>query len=248
MKNLECLVAEPGIYLVRNLINKKVYIGQSINIKKRFLSHHLYDFKNESNSSYNSKFYQALRKHGLDNFELQIVVICPVSELNDREKYYIEYYDSFYNGYNSTIGGQSMPDNLFSEETKQKRLDTLEKTSALKSENHPRAKLKNDEVIKIRQRYIDGESCEEIHKDYVQYALATFEKIVFGTSYISVGNIPQKDQIRRTNAKFTKEQIIDIRNAYANNEASPKELSEKYQVSISTITSIIKRRTYCRIE
>ena len=46
MKNINNLPADCGIYLVTNLINDKKYVGQSVNIKKRFQSHHLCDYKN----------------------------------------------------------------------------------------------------------------------------------------------------------------------------------------------------------
>ena len=73
------------------------------------------------------------------------------------------------------------------------------------SENHPRAKLSNEEVFNIRQRYIDGESVNEIYQDY-QHLYSnqdTFKRIVLGQSYTTVGNIPTKEQIRHTNAKLT---------------------------------------------
>ena len=54
MKNIENLPASSGIYMVVNMINHKKYIGQSKNIKKRFQSHHLVDYKNENNCNYNT--------------------------------------------------------------------------------------------------------------------------------------------------------------------------------------------------
>lgn len=47
MKNIENLPVNSGIYMVVNLINNKKYIGQSKNIRKRFQSHHLVDYKNK---------------------------------------------------------------------------------------------------------------------------------------------------------------------------------------------------------
>lgn len=91
-----------GIYGFQNQLNQKWYIGQSIHIEHRQKEH-----KNEmlSNRS-NNKFYNALRKYGWENFSFQILEECSPEELNSKEVYWIKYYDSYLNGYNSTPGGQ----------------------------------------------------------------------------------------------------------------------------------------------
>ena len=49
-----------------------------------------------------------MRKHGIKNFKIETIEKnIPVSDLNAREKYWIEYYDTFNNGYNSTTGGDA---------------------------------------------------------------------------------------------------------------------------------------------
>lgn len=91
-----------GIYGFQNQLNQKWYIGQSIHIEHRQKEH-----KNEmlSNRS-NNKFYNALRKYGWENFSFQILEECSPEELNSKEVYWIKYYNSYLNGYNSTPGGQ----------------------------------------------------------------------------------------------------------------------------------------------
>jgi hypothetical protein len=81
---------------------------------------------------------------------VSVLELCDKDLLDEKEIYYIAQYDSYYNGYNSTKGGQFMSEELLSEETEQKRRNTREKNQSLKGENHPRAKLTNDEVIQIR--------------------------------------------------------------------------------------------------
>ncbi|KFZ26003.1 MAG: GIY-YIG catalytic domain protein [Candidatus Izimaplasma bacterium HR2] len=76
-----------GIYCFRNKTNGKRYIGQSINIEKRISNKHKYAFNNPKNCCYNTKFYQALRKYGLENFEIQILEECSIKELNEKEIY-----------------------------------------------------------------------------------------------------------------------------------------------------------------
>lgn len=100
-----------GIYKITNQVNGKVYIGQSKNIKDRWRNHKTRAFNDyESNSCYEYPLYRAIRKYGLENFSFEIIEECLPSELNEREKYWIKYYDSFNleNGYNQTQGGDAV--------------------------------------------------------------------------------------------------------------------------------------------
>lgn len=93
-----------GIYKITNQINGKVYIGKAGNIERRWYEHRS-DAKNP-NKTYH--LYQAMRKYGLDNFIFEIIEECPPDNdiLSEREKYWINYYDSYNNGYNETLGGE----------------------------------------------------------------------------------------------------------------------------------------------
>ena len=250
MKNIENLPTSSGIYMVVNMVNHKKYIGQSKNIKKRFQSHHLVDYKNENNCNYNTKFYQAIRKYGIDNFEVIVLQLCKEEELDDLEIKFIKEFDTFKNGYNSTEGGQFWSPNIHSEEIETKRRQTREKNKSLMSENHPRAKLTNQQVWDIRQRYIDGESIKDIYQDFkdLYSSQQTFKRIVLGQTYVTVGNIPNKEQIRHTNAKLTDVQVKEIRSSYKKGVISYRELGEKYGLSESSIAAIIKRKTYKNID
>ena len=250
MKNIENLPTSSGIYMVVNMINHKKYIGQSKNIKKRFQNHHLVDYKNENNCNYNTKFYQAIRNYGIDNFEVIVLQLCKEEELDDLEIKFIKEFDTFKNGYNSTEGGQFWSPNIHSEEIEIKRQQTREKNKSLMSENHPRAKLTNQQVWDIRQRYIDGESIKDIYQDFkdLYSSQQTFKRIVLGQTYVTVGNIPNKEQIRHTNAKLTDVQVKEIRNSYKKGVISYRELGEKYGLSESSIAAIIKRKTYKNID
>ena len=90
-----------GIYKITNLINNHCYIGQSRNIEKRWNSH-----KSALNSSdaklKNYPLYKAFSKYGLENFSFEVVEECPIEMLNDKERYWIIYYQP---EYNQTIGG-----------------------------------------------------------------------------------------------------------------------------------------------
>ena len=49
-----------------------------------------------------------MEKYGLNNFALEIIEECAQDKLDEREVYWIEYYDSYHNGYNETFGGQGL--------------------------------------------------------------------------------------------------------------------------------------------
>ena len=92
------------IYIIKNSINNKVYIGQTtLSMEDRWKTH-LKPSVSKQRSSY--KIYNAMNKYGKENFYCELLEEnIPVKELNDREIYYIEKYNSFENGYNSTKGG-----------------------------------------------------------------------------------------------------------------------------------------------
>ena len=97
-----------GIYKIENLISGKVYIGQSRNIEKRWIAHRTRPFNSNSNQ-YDSPLYRSIRKYGLENFSFVVLEETAIEDLDDREKCWIEYYDSHNKemGYNMTGGGDS---------------------------------------------------------------------------------------------------------------------------------------------
>lgn len=106
-----------SIYIIKNNINNKVYIGQTIQALNIRLQNHKMASRIED-----TKFYRAMRKYGEDNFFIELLETVSNDKLDERERYWIKEYDSYYNGYNSTLGGNGTPRidyNLIIQEWKQ---------------------------------------------------------------------------------------------------------------------------------
>jgi len=98
-----------GIYLIENLENGKLYIGQSKNVFERFKSHQR-TARTKSSKSYKYPLYKDIRVYGIENFKLTLLERCHISKLNEREIYWIEKYKTFTNTshYNKTAGGHNV--------------------------------------------------------------------------------------------------------------------------------------------
>ena len=91
------------IYKITNKENGLIYVGCTINsLKKRFGEHLTRCFTSE----YKSKLYNSMKKYGQDNFTIELIEECDLSVIYETEKKYIESYDSYNNGLNSTFGGE----------------------------------------------------------------------------------------------------------------------------------------------
>lgn len=102
------------IYCHINKINGKRYIGQTHDYKKRCLP---------SNYKGCTKFYYAIQKYGWDNFDHVILEEgLTLEQANQREEYYIQFYNTIEDGYNLKSGGLN---NQLSEESKQKISDKI---------------------------------------------------------------------------------------------------------------------------
>ena len=95
-----------GIYKFTNKLNRKVYIGQSKDIKGRYKS---YTKPSMIKKGQSMLIMRAIKKYGLNNFDFDILIECPEENLNYWEKFYVKYYcsDNVEYGYNMTSGGDS---------------------------------------------------------------------------------------------------------------------------------------------
>lgn len=156
-----------GIYCIENKINGKRYVGQSVDIYKRWNSH-ISSLNNKCH--FNGLLQKAWIKYGETAFVFSILEKCSKKDLNIREKYWIEYYDSFNAGYNLTMGGDGTLGSICSEEKRAKisRSNTgkklteeqrkrvskglLSSPNVLRGVNHPyfQRKLSDAEISRLR--------------------------------------------------------------------------------------------------
>lgn len=97
------------IYIITNDFNDQVYIGQTrFSIQQRFNKHCTDKPRNIDGID------AIIQSVGKKHFKVTEIEKVPISTLNEREKYWINYYDSYFNGYNKTLGGKG--DNLYTEQ------------------------------------------------------------------------------------------------------------------------------------
>ena len=129
-----------SIYKITNLINEKIYIGQSKNPEKRF-KQHISGLKDSIISA-------AIIKYGKENFSFEIIEE-DIDNYNEREIYWIQYYNSFNRdfGYNKTLGGEEPP--------------------VFEGEDCFFSKYSNQEILLIQKDLINNiKTYSQISKDY----------------------------------------------------------------------------------
>lgn len=213
------------IYCFINKITGKRYIGQTNNIEKRKRGHKSESFNPKANG-YNLPFHCAIRKYGWENFDFVILEEIDDSfgreYLNEREIYFISYYQSLINqnGYNYTEGGAgcAKPKLSFSEQVKLSKL------------------FNEEEVRDIQDMLLDGYEYFEIKKKYPILTDSFLSNINLGLNFVRDDLTYPLATLHTKFTKETKENII--RDIQAN--ITYKEISEKYGISTGYISMINK--------
>lgn len=163
-----------GIYKITNLISGKAYIGQTNSIDRRFKEHLT-----------KSKLLidQTIQKYGADNFKFEIIEECSINELNDREKYWIKYFNTITpHGYNQDEGGHSgnFSFNYSSEEEIQNIIDDIKYSNLTFTEiankysknvsnisriNNGKIHIQENEVYPLRKKQNYPQIKNSIHSD-----------------------------------------------------------------------------------
>lgn len=147
------------IYKATNIINNKVYIGQTTNTLEYRANQHLRETRSAKKK--NTYFHNAINKYGFENFTFEeIDSAANINELNKKEQYWIKYYNSTDKsiGYNLDSGGANC---LKSESTKRKIGDTT-----IEKWNNPEtAKKMRDGLTKATKIWV--QQCEDKRVDFV---------------------------------------------------------------------------------
>ena len=214
-------LVKKSIYKIENLINHRIYIGQTNNVKRHFMEHKR---GIDPNSDGNEKvLYKAMRKYGINNFSFE--VIEETEDYNEREKYWIDYYDSFNNGYNMTIGGDEPP--------------------IFYGENHPQATHSLDEINNIIELLRNTSlSIEEIAKQTC-YNTTSINRINKGELWKNEElDYPIRKEITH---QWKRERAIKIIYDLKHTSLTQREIAEKYGVARTAVTAI-NRGVNCRVE
>lgn len=168
-----------GIYKYVNKLNGHVYIGQSTNIEKRQAQHRYDATKRPERGTGVDK---AINKYGIENFEFSIIEECPVEQLDEREIYWINFYDSYHNGYNCSIGGAS-----------------------LRGSDHPRAILTEEDVWTIRELYNMKVSRSKVYEMFSETGISErgFKKVWDNENWPGIHD----DVYTEENKKWHKENV-----------------------------------------
>jgi len=221
-----------GIYKITNKKTGKSYIGQSNDIERRFKEHQ------QKGASSRIPLDVAIQKYGKDAFDYEIIEECSLSQLNEKEEYYIRLYDTKNNGYNCNEGGNQQSIGL----------------------NNGRAKLSEEDVKIIRCAYRDHKKQQDIYelfKDIISFGY--FQNVWQGQSWAHIMPEVFTEENKKyyiyqnskgengASAAFTNEEVVQIRQRYVNESA--KEIYSDYQdrVSYQTFQAMLWGRSYSNL-
>ena len=215
-----------GIYKITKKSNGKSYIGQSNDIERRLQEH---KYKKDI------PVEMAIQKYGINAFEYEVIEECSLEELDEREIYWIAYYNTFKGfGYNCSPGGGNN-----------------------RGENNGRTKLTNEDVAYIRECYDNHErrkSVYELFRDRISFS--AFASIWDGTTWKDIKpevyTKENKDYYSRhatdgsksEAAILTDEEVIACRERYVTETAKDIYLDFQDRIGFQTLQQILWGRTY----
>lgn len=129
--------------MITNKSNVKKYIGKSVRIEKRLAEH--------KRAKTNMAISKAIREYGPDSFSYEILELCSEDMLDDRESYWIDYYNTYSgNGYNAAPGGEGAPHPVkLSESDIDKIINELQNSSLLLSDIAKKYRVSRETISSI---------------------------------------------------------------------------------------------------
>lgn len=232
-----------SIYVIKNDVNDKVYIGQTtMTVHNRFLDH-MKPCTRKRRANYH--IYNAINKIGSEHFYyLVLEENIPLEKLNEREIYYIEKYDSFNNGYNSTLGGDGRIINKIEDE--QTIIDLynqgLSCTKIAKKLN-----VSHSTIWRLLRKYMklskDAMTKEEL-EECINQGMSNKEIAEkFNIHFHSISRIRDKYGLKAYNKKISYRTDFDLDSFKKDyeNKMPVNEMLEKYDITRTTMYRIAKQ-------
>lgn len=220
-----------GIYMYENKTDKKKYIGQSINIQKRKWEH-----LNKKNTT--SKFDKYLQKIGIENFNFKILEECPPELLDEREKYWIQFFDTTNpkKGYNLTIGGQSQrgENNVSAKLSKQQVLEIIK----LLEEN----KLTDKEISQIYNVHFN--TINNINRCYTWTSIHQYKNNIRNEFTQKHFHHNSKVGENSVSSKITEQQAKEIINLIETTTLSMPKIAQQLNISLFIVEDIKRCKTW----
>lgn len=170
-----------------------MYIGQTCRKLKERINEHIKTAKIQSDIRFNYPFYRAIRKYGENNLIWEIIDYADTQmELDEKEKYWIAYYNTYIrnkhsNGYNQTVGGKGQTGLIHSKKTKDKiRLSEL-------GDNNSHAKLTKSQVLEIVKLSKQNKFSQVELSRMFNTSEGTISRILSGLRWSSVTGIKYKN-------------------------------------------------------
>ena len=210
-------IIRKDIYIIRNNINTKVYIGQALDTEKRFKSHCKGDYDN-------SLIDKAIQKYGKEHFWFEILE-SQIENYNEREQYWIKYYNSkkpF--GYNILDGGDSPP--------------------VYYGNEHPNVKISDEEVLKLKN---DLAKTQIPLSQLAEKYNISKKQVLRINQGISRASLNASYPIRKNpniNGKLTEEDVDDIINILKYTYRFNGDIAREYGVEVHTISKINSGMTH----
>lgn len=251
MKIQNELMINGVIYCAKCKISNKIYIGQTTQKLKYRINDHIYMANNGSKLP----FHRAIRKYGIENFEITVVEECfSIDDLNQAECNWIKTANCISpNGYNCTTGGEHP---VMNEETRKKI------SNATKGENNPfYGRTHTEESInKMKEelsRQFSGEGNPFYGKNHTEETKKKLSECFRGTKM----HTNTREGIKKANLgnqytkgrklslehkeKLSKLKLDEVKYIKENpDNLSRKELAEKFNVTALIINNILSGRTW----
>ena len=206
-----------GIYAITNIKNNNIYIGKSIDIFQRWEQH----LDGARLKKYNYDFYKDLIE--ISSFTFQILEICEENQLQEKEQFYIDKYNSLSNGYNQVKAIDiTKQESLMLQKNILKAINLLENTNLFYKDIAEQTNLSINTIYNIN-----------ICKSYTKYHnyKHNIREECGRKRYYDKGELNPR-------SKLTDSQVKEIIDLLKNTNLTFKQIGEKYNVSHSAINNI----------